>query len=272
MGQESRAGKFDTLVEESVSKSVDEMVIVTSQISTIEAVIESLNTSDEIPHQIKLITDRDTLKAADSNFIISSRLNQYFEEGVLNIRSHPGDHPTALFVKSDEVTFVHETTADEGILMSSGDEDVVIAVREKYISQWKNGRRFQLSKPSYARMLESIGQDLGESMQESIQSVFESAGLTSRDGEQLDEVYVYLLMAARNKQQFYDLCSWGEDMGVASRAKFSKQKRALEEAGLIETEKVPTDVGRPRQRLVLAKDSLKNASSAEIVQVSQSVL
>ena len=156
--------------------------------------------------------------------------------------------------------------------MSSGDEDVVIAVREKYISQWKNGRRFQLSKPSYARMLESIGQDLGESMQESIQSVFESAGLTSRDGEQLDEVYVYLLMAARNKQQFYDLCSWGEDMGVASRAKFSKQKRALEEAGLIETEKVPTDVGRPRQRLVLAKDSLKNASSAEIVQVSQSVL
>ncbi|WP_396613331.1 DUF5821 family protein (plasmid) [Haloferax sp. S1W] len=272
MGQTSRAGVYKDLLTDSLSEAVDEMIIATSQLTVIETLVEEIGSSDDVPNQIKLITTRDTLQKADSNFVVSSRLNQYFDEGILNIRTHPEDHPPAVFVTVNQITYVHPTSGGEGILMSTEDEEVVISVREQYITRWKNGGQFQLSNPSYARMLESIGQDLGGSMQESIQSVFESAGLSQRDGTQMDEVDVYLLMGALNEKQFYQVCSWGEDMGIASRAKFSNHKRALEDAGLVTTEKVATDVGRPRQRLLLAKETLKNASPQEVIQVAQSVV
>ena len=49
----------------------------------------------------------------------------------------------------------------------------------------------------------------------------------------------------------YDISRWGEDVGVASKATFSRAKSRLEDAALIRTEKVPIDVGRPRLRLTL---------------------
>ncbi|MFC7203335.1 DUF5821 family protein [Haloferax namakaokahaiae] len=248
------------------------MVIATAEIELIESVAETLHTLDEHPRRLRLITNRETIKDADNDFVISSRLNQYIEDGTLDLRVNRERHPSSVFVTADDLTYVHPTTGEEAVALSSDDEDVVIAVREKYISQWKDGRRFQLSKPSYARMLESLGDDLGESMEQSVQSVFESAGLTHRGDNQMDEVDIYLLVGAQNNQQFYDICNWGEDMGIASRAKFSKHKRALEEAGLIDTEKVATDIGRPRQRLILANDSLTTLSSVEVIQAAQSVM
>jgi DNA-binding MarR family transcriptional regulator len=52
--------------------------------------------------------------------------------------------------------------------------------------------------------------------------------------------------------------SGGEDTGVASKATFSRVKTRLEDRDLIETEKVPIDVGRPRLRLVLVPDDLED--------------
>ncbi|WP_410767395.1 DUF5821 family protein [Haloferax sp. DFSO60] len=272
MTDSSRVDLYRNLVSSTLSSPVDEMVIATAEIELLEAIAETLHTLEDHPRRLRLLTNRETVKDADNDFIISSRLSQYIEDGMLSLRVNRERHPSSVFVTSDEVTYIHPTTEDEGILLSSADGDVVIAVREKYISQWKDGRRFQLSKPSYARMLESIGDDLGESMEQSVQSVFESAGLAHRGESQMDEVDIYLLVGAQNNQQFYDICNWGEDMGIASRAKFSKHKRALEDAGLIDTEKVATDIGRPRQRLVLANDSLTSLSPVEVIQAAQSVL
>ena len=42
----------------------------------------------------------------------------------------------------------------------------------------------------------------------------------------------------------------GRNAGIASKATFSRAKSALEDADLIETEKVPLDIGRPRLRLM----------------------
>ena len=63
-----------------------------------------------------------------------------------------------------------------------------------------------------------------------------------------------LLAAARNEQLLYDVSRWGEEVGLASKATFSRTKTALENAGLVGTEKVPIDVGRPRLRLTLAPE------------------
>lgn len=71
---------------------------------------------------------------------------------------------------------------------------------------------------------------------------------TARGEDGFDEVVVSLLAAAKHGQLLYDISKLGEDVDVASKATFSRTKTTLEERGLIATEKVPIDVGRPRLR------------------------
>ncbi|MFB6186598.1 MAG: DUF5821 family protein, partial [Halobacteriaceae archaeon] len=81
-----------------------------------------------------------------------------------------------------------------------------------------------------------------------------------------------LLVAAKNDVLLYNISKWGEDSGLASKATFSRTKSRLEEQGLIDTEKVPIDVGRPRLKLRLADPRLEEASPSELANVAQSVL
>jgi predicted transcriptional regulator len=70
----------------------------------------------------------------------------------------------------------------------------------------------------------------------------------------------------------YDLSKWGEDVGVASKATFSRVKTNLEEQGLLDTEKVPIDVGRPRLRLLLGDERLREADPEELPSVVREML
>jgi len=92
------------------------------------------------------------------------------------------------------------------------------------------------------------------------------------DGEGLDEVTISLLVAARNGELLYDISEVGRDIGLAARATFSRTKTTLEDMGLIDTEKVPIDVGRPRLRLMLGDERLEDASTDELASVAQSLL
>uniref|UniRef100_UPI001E507812 transcriptional regulator TbsP domain-containing protein n=1 Tax=Halegenticoccus soli TaxID=1985678 RepID=UPI001E507812 len=57
-----------------------------------------------------------------------------------------------------------------------------------------------------------------------------------------------------------------------SKATFSRTKTRLEDMGLIDTEKVPIDVGRPRLRLKLGDDRLRRADAGDLAGVAQSFL
>ena len=63
----------------------------------------------------------------------------------------------------------------------------------------------------------------------------------------------------------------GRNAGIASKATFSRAKSALEDASLIETEKVPPDIGRPRLRLI-ATDELATANLKTLSTEIQSLL
>jgi hypothetical protein len=85
-------------------------------------------------------------------------------------------------------------------------------------------------------------------------------------------VTISLLVAARNNVQLYDISKWGEDVGLASKATFSRAKTTLEDKGLIDTESVAIDVGRPRLRLLLGDERLADADNDELATVAQSLL
>lgn len=63
-----------------------------------------------------------------------------------------------------------------------------------------------------------------------------------------DGVTISLLVATKNDVLLYNISKWGEDVGIASKATFSRTKIRLEDLGVIDTEKVLIDIGRPRLR------------------------
>jgi hypothetical protein len=99
--------------------------------------------------------------------------------------------------------------------------------------------------------------EIGEAARDDFDAVLAAIDSARGDGGGLDEVTVSLLVAAKNDVLLYDISKWGEDVGIASKATFSRTKTRLEDLGVIDTEKVPIDVGRPRLRLKLGDERLE---------------
>jgi len=85
-------------------------------------------------------------------------------------------------------------------------------------------------------------------------------------------VALTLLAAAKQEIQLYEISRWGEDVGLASKATFSRAKGRLEDQGMIATEKVPLDVGRPRLRLQLGADRLRDVDASALPAAAQAML
>jgi hypothetical protein len=129
-----------------------------------------------------------------------------------------------------------------------------------------------LRTPAISRVRSSLETEIGEATAADFDSVLASLATARGDGDGLDEVTISLLVAARNNELLYEISRWGEDVGLASKATFSRTKTRLEDMGLIDTESVPIDVGRPRLRLLVGDERLESADSDELATVAQSLL
>jgi hypothetical protein len=156
-------------------------------------------------------------------------------------------------------------------LLSTDDEAFTTAARDRCTAQWESADPFDLRTPPRSRVDSALRETIGDEMAETFSAVLASVEAVRGDDE-LDEVALSLLVAAKHEVLLYDISKWGEDIGVASKATFSRVKNKLEDAGLITTEKVPMDIGRPRLRLLLGDDRLAEASPDELVSVAYGLL
>jgi hypothetical protein len=152
------------------------------------------------------------------------------------------------------------------------DEEFVEAVRTRWASVWESAEEFGLRTPARSRVEDSLAEEVGPGVESDFQAMLGALETARGEETDLDEVAVSLLAAAKHKELLYDISKWGEDAGVASKATFSRTKNRLEERGLIATEKVPIDVGRPRLRLVLGDERLRGTDADELASAAQSLL
>ncbi|MFB6175911.1 MAG: DUF5821 family protein, partial [Halobaculum sp.] len=112
----------------------------------------------------------------------------------------------------------------------------------------------------------SIETDLGPEFERGFEASLDVAqGL--RDRTKFHEVKAALVVAAHGELLHYDVSKWGEDSGLASTASFSRHKSQLEDEDVIETEKQPVEMGRPRQRLKLTEEYRQIAAEEGIEKV-----
>jgi hypothetical protein len=235
----------------------------------VEGLLDVLGESDD-PPTVRLLATESVLKTVTSDFTVAGTAADLVVAGVLSLRTTEERLDGPLLCTDEAVVSVVSTDEHAAGLVTR-DETFVEAARTGYTEQWDDADEFRLRTPPLSRVHETLGDEFGPDVRADFERMRTALGTQRGDGE-IDEVVVSLLAAAKNEQLLYDISTWGEHVGVASRATFSRKKATLEEGGLIDTEKVPIDVGRPRLRLLLGDERLHEADTDELVSVAGSML
>ena len=254
-----------------VDDAPETLLVVNPSEDTIEELINVATASDGDLPTLRMLAQEGTLKDVMEDFIVASNAADLIDAGVLSLRT-TGEVPSNSLLVTDEVVIALVTADDHVGGLTAAEDDFVSEAYDSYTSEWEDATDFSLRTPPITRVRETLGEEISAEAQTDFDEVLSSMETARGDGDGLDEVTISLLVAAKNEALLYDISKWGEDVGIASKATFSRTKTKLEDMGLIGTEKVPIDVGRPRLRLKLANDDLRNADTDQLAGVAQSML
>ncbi|ODR80861.1 hypothetical protein BG842_02550 [Haladaptatus sp. W1] len=238
-------------------EDADTVHIINPASEVFRTVIQTATEFDDDLPKFQVLATPDVLKAAVDDFILASQAANLIEEGILSLRTTTDVARNSLLISDEQVVAVVKLNAALTGLHST-DDDFVETVQTTFMDEWDAGEEFGLRTPPLSRVRDTLRDDFGDDVEKDFMTMLESVETVPGEEDELDEVTIALLVAANNEMLLYDISKWGEDTGVASKATFSRTKTQLEDRGLLDTEKVPIDVGRPRLRLVLAPDNLED--------------
>ncbi|WP_336326337.1 transcriptional regulator TbsP [Halovenus sp. HT40] len=244
-----------------------ELLLINPTAETMQAAVEMYRNEKSLP-RIKLFADKQPLKELTDDFIIASGIADLIDEDVFEVRTLSSVPRHSLLVTDEFVlSFVQGAEGVAGLRTT--EESFVSDTYEEYTRRWDDAEEFSLRTPPLSHVRETLEANIGAAAVEDFDRILDSLDTAKGDGEGLDEVTISLLVAANNGELLYDISRWGEDIRLASKATFSRNKNLLEDAGLIDTEKVPIDIGRPRLRLLLGDSSLESASIEEVAEAAE---
>jgi hypothetical protein len=261
--EESVADILRTVLED----TGDDLLVINPGQTTIEELVSVMKTVDD-PPQVRLLAAERPLKDVMDDFIVASTAADLIDEDRLSLRVLGETPENSLLITDQSVVAV--VAADHQVAgLVTEDETFVDGASDRYSAAWDGSDTFTLRTPPLTRVRETLTEEIGESAADDFNDVLSSLQTARGNGQGLDEVTISLLVAARNGELLYDISKWGEDIGLASKATFSRTKTKLEDMGLIDTEKVPIDVGRPRLRLMLGDDDLQDAKPAKLADIAE---
>ncbi|SMO45892.1 transcriptional regulator TbsP [Halorubrum cibi] len=260
----------EDVLDAAFAGSDEELFVIDPPASTIVSLVDAAVDRDDLPEMSMLAHER-VLKDVMDDFLVASKAADLLESGALTLRVLPEDVENALFVSESKVVAL-VSAGDRVAALSTTDETFVSEVFETHRAAFEDAEEYALRTPSISRVRETMAADIGEDVRDDFDDVLASLESASGNDVGLDEVTVSLLVAARNDVLLYDISKWGEDVGIASKATFSRTKTRLEDVGVIDTEKVPIDVGRPRLRLKLGDDRLVGVDAEEFAAVAAELL
>ena len=260
----------EAVVAAGIRAGEDDLLAVNPSRETIRTLVETAR-DVESPPRVRLLAEERPVKRLLEDFLVASVAADLVEADTLEIRTVDEVPRNSLFV-TDEAVAALVTAGPRAAALTTTDADFVAAAGEHYDDLWAASTPYALRTPPRSTVRESLAADISEDAAADFDAVLSSLDTARGDGAGLDEVTISLLVAARNHVLLYDISKWGEDVGLASKATFSRTKTRLEERGLLDTEKVPIDVGRPRLRLKFGDDRLAAADVDDLADLVQRLL
>jgi hypothetical protein len=264
---------FDESVGDVLSTALegaaDDAFVINASQYAIERLVETLDSMDD-PPSVRLFIDEEPMKALTDDFLVASVVADLVANDTLSVRTLDTVPRHALVLTETEMMSVIEGDNQAAGLTTEA-EAFVSDLYDRYDDQWEQAESFSLRTPAISHVRETLEADISPEAVADFNRILETLETARGDGDGLDEVEISLLVAAKNNILLYDISRWGEDIRLASKATFSRSKNQLEDAEIIETEKVPIEVGRPRLRLKLKSD-VADVSPAELVERTQAAL
>lgn len=272
---ESVLERTTTDVFQMVLQSVTDPLVVTSSGETVEDLVTAIDAQSEgsdaqSDGSVRLLAPDAVLTDVMEDFLVASVAADLVEAERLEIRT-VDTVSRQLVVAADSVVAL-VTEGERAAGLRTDDEEFVASAVEHYADLWETADEFTLRTPPISHIQNTLEEQFGPSVASDFDGVLDALETARGDDDGLDEVTISLLVAAKHEELFYDISRWAEDVGLASKATFSRTKNRLETLGLIDTEKVPIDLGRPRQRLLLGDDRLLEAESANLATTAQSII
>jgi len=255
---------FEEILE-TVFESSETLLLVDPTGEAIEA-ITAVTAAAERPPTVRILAEPALLKDVMDDFVVASTAADHVASDTLSIRT--GRSAANALVITDAAVWALVDVGDHVAALGTDEDAFVEAVRETYEAQWETADQFDLRTPPLSRVRATLGEEIGQDTRVDFDATLDALQSARESTGEFDEVTLTLLVAARNDVLLYDISKWGEDVGIASKATFSRTKTTLEEDGLIKTEKVPIDVGRPRLRLKLNEDRFDEVTPAELAAVT----
>lgn len=257
-------------VRQALDRAGDLAYVVDPAPTVLEAVVTALDETGATPGT-RLLVETELLKDQVADFLFASTLANLTEADAVTLRTAGHFRNANLLLFPDTAVQLFDL---EVRLAAVGTDtaETVSALHAQADDRWAAATPYELRTPARATISDSLETQLGDQARSDFSAIVDSLETARGNGAGLDEVTIALLVAAKNEALLYDISKWGEDIGLASKATFSRTKSALEELGIIATEKVPIDVGRPRLRLKFADDRLRSASPDELASVAMGLL
>jgi hypothetical protein len=205
---------------------------------------------EELP-TINIVGKTEALRQLRQDFLMGSRLSTLMADDHVRLREQDLGDETPMLVGEGEL-YALALIEDIAAAIRTDDPEFVERVRNSCELLWDNAAEYVVRTPPLEELLVSMETTLGPDFRDGFETSLDvAAGL--RDRTEFHEVRAALVVAAYNEILHYDVSKWGEDSGLASTASFSRHKSALEDNGVLDTEKEPVQMGRPRQRLMLTE-------------------
>ena len=244
---------------------------------SVAALVEVLADLDDSP-SVRVLATESVLKWLRRDFHLASTAADLVAAETLSLQV-PGEETFEPALAVDEESVVSVVTAgSRAVGLGTDEAEFVANMRERCTTGWETGETFDLRTPPRSRVYETLITEIGSDVAEDLHVMFEAVETTRTGGyggtadDTLNEVELTLLAAAKHEIQLFEISRWGEDVGLASKATFSRAKGNLEAQDVIATKKVPIDVGRPRLRLKLGADRLREVEASDLPDVVQEML
>lgn len=263
----SESALFDARVagvfEDDPAGGSEEAFLINPSRRVVESVVTDLEPNR--PESLRLFAAEDPLKELFDEFTVASATADLVESDVLSIRLLESVPRHSLLLTDERIVSIVDD-GDRIRGLATGTDSLVADAYERYRERWERAEGYSLRAPPLSRIERTLRRELGAPVATDFDRAL--SAVEEYDGAPVDEVAAALLVAAKHDELLYDISQWGEEVGLASKATFSRTKNRLEETDILDTNKVPIDVGRPRLRLTLGPDGLAEAAPEAVVETA----
>lgn len=227
----------------------DDVKLVISDIELIIDVVNQISANEATDFEV--IIPESEARQVRLNFPLNSKTAELVKQNRLSLYSTE-TRPLSNIVLdgSDFYNLIRLGEIEQ--FAKSTDKDLSTKIDEEFTRMKDTSELIKLDILAWSILLTQLEETVDTETRREFERLIEAARIENLGA--LDDISVAIIAAAQSGALLNDLGNWAEEVHLASKATFSRRKQNLEEEGIIYTEKVPIEVGRPKQRLLLSDD------------------